>query len=108
MTYAPDPLKHTALSDRAALWCGQDGVYCTPLAPCPCCGPPDAAEGDQATSEAPEDKAPAPVPDPAVDPLPERSMEAMAPPPARDQAPRPAAVRMVVDGDAGVAGETHG
>jgi hypothetical protein len=105
MTYSPDPLRHTELADSAALWCSVDGVYCTADGPCLC----DAESGEK---EAPviedpdddgalEDELPAPV-------KVSKATGDMAPPPAKDQSPRPAAVQMIVDGDAGTAGETHG
>jgi hypothetical protein len=45
MVYAPNPLTHNALSDRAALWCPADGTYCSPGDPCACCEPLDLATG---------------------------------------------------------------
>lgn len=42
MTYSPNPLTHTQLADRTALWCSADGTYCSEKDPCLCDREPEA------------------------------------------------------------------
>lgn len=82
MSYSPDPLGHSNLSDRSSLWCSKDGTYCREQAPCPCCAEPEAA------------------PEPAAEPEDRPAVK-------RRMADAPE-VHLVSDGDTGEAGESTG
>lgn len=80
MTYSPNSLTHIQLSDREALWCPQCASYCTEQDPCLHC-----------------------IEIPVV-------VEQVIPPAfkPRAKAQPQAEVKMISDGDVGVAGESHG
>lgn len=94
MTYSPDPLTHSQLSDSAQLWSSQHGRYCSAADPCPDCAPAEAKTGGGSSGAGgsgpvgwakTESKA-----EPKVPPVPEPE------------------VRMVYDDDAGTSEEKSG
>jgi hypothetical protein len=109
MVYVPDPLKHTVMSDRAALWCSADGMYCSPDDPCVCCGTVEEVSAFVTGGIVPDSSLPHDEhPDMQLPVLPQEEVPAPPPPEFNTPVTPQAEVRMVVDGDEGLSGEANG